>query len=46
MYSKLRFRAKKLAGIAIVDLTLDDFGGICTGEKFPLLKAAVINMKD
>lgn len=33
-------RAKGLGGIAVVDVTLDDFRGLCTGEKYPLLRAA------
>lgn len=28
-----------LGGMALFDLSLDDFRGSCTGEKFPLLKA-------
>lgn len=33
-----------LGGIAIVDLTLDDFKGLCTGTKYPLLIAARSNI--
>lgn len=33
-------RAKGLGGVAIVDVTLDDFRGLCTGEKYPLVRAA------
>lgn len=33
-------RAKNLAGISIMDLTMDDFRGSCSGDKFPILKAA------
>nr|QFZ95573.1 imaginal disc growth factor [Hydropsyche angustipennis] len=33
-------RAKGLAGIAVNDLSLDDFRGLCTGDKFPILRAA------
>ncbi|XP_018329282.1 chitinase-like protein Idgf4 isoform X2 [Agrilus planipennis] len=33
-------RAKGLGGVAIYDITLDDFRGLCNGEKFPVLKAA------
>nr|WIM01400.1 imaginal disc growth factor [Limnephilus flavicornis] len=33
-------RAKALGGIAIHDLSLDDFRGLCSGDKFPLLRAA------
>lgn len=33
-------KAKGLGGIAIVDLSLDDFRGLCTGDKYPLLRAA------
>lgn len=33
-------RAKGLGGIAIVDLSLDDFRGTCSGDKYPILRAA------
>lgn len=33
-------RAKGLGGVAIVDITLDDFRGLCNGEKYPLVRAA------
>uniref|UniRef100_A0A1B0EZB9 Uncharacterized protein n=1 Tax=Phlebotomus papatasi TaxID=29031 RepID=A0A1B0EZB9_PHLPP len=33
-------RAKGLGGIGIFDLTLDDFRGSCSGDKFPILRAA------
>jgi len=33
-------RNKGLGGIAILDLTLDDFRGLCTGNKYPILRAA------
>nr|QFZ95574.1 imaginal disc growth factor [Oligotricha striata] len=33
-------RAKGLGGIAIHDLSLDDFRGLCSGDKYPLLRAA------
>lgn len=33
-------KAKGLGGVAIVDVTLDDFRGLCTGDKYPLLRAA------
>nr|QFZ95571.1 imaginal disc growth factor [Plectrocnemia conspersa] len=33
-------KGKKLAGIAIVDLSLDDFRGLCTGDKYPILISA------
>ncbi|TDG45111.1 hypothetical protein AWZ03_008449 [Drosophila navojoa] len=32
-------RAKNLGGIALFDLTLDDFRGQCTGDRFPMLRA-------
>jgi len=33
-------RAKGLGGISIRDLSLDDFRGSCTGDKYPILRAA------
>ncbi|XP_058122168.1 chitinase-like protein Idgf4 [Anopheles ziemanni] len=33
-------KAKSLGGIAISDLSYDDFRGTCAGEKFPILRAA------
>ncbi|XP_043261071.1 chitinase-like protein Idgf4 isoform X2 [Colletes gigas] len=33
-------KAKGLGGIAIFDLSLDDFRGICTGDKFPIIRGA------
>ncbi|KAI7815495.1 chitinase-like protein [Rhyzopertha dominica] len=33
-------RAKGLGGIAVDDLTLDDFRGLCNGDKYPILRAA------
>lgn len=33
-------RAKGLGGIALVDITLDDFRGLCTAEKYPILRGA------
>lgn len=31
---------KNLAGVAIHDLGNDDFRGSCTGDKYPILRAA------
>lgn len=33
-------KAKGLGGVAIWDLSTDDFRGTCTGDKFPIVKAA------
>jgi len=33
-------KAKRLGGIGIFDLSLDDFRGQCQGEKYPILRAA------
>ncbi|XP_076180390.1 imaginal disc growth factor 4 isoform X2 [Ptiloglossa arizonensis] len=33
-------KAKGLGGVAIYDLSLDDFRGICTGDKFPIIRGA------
>ncbi|GAB0099582.1 Imaginal disc growth factor [Sergentomyia squamirostris] len=33
-------RAKGLGGIGLFDITLDDFRGSCSGDKFPILRAA------
>lgn len=35
----LCIREQNLGGVAFVDLSLDDFAGICSEEKFPLLNA-------
>lgn len=32
-------KAKGLGGMAIHDLSLDDFRGLCTGDKYPILRA-------
>lgn len=32
-------KSRGLGGVAIYDLSLDDFRGTCTGEKFPIVKA-------
>ncbi|XP_018313331.1 chitinase-like protein Idgf4 isoform X1 [Mycetomoellerius zeteki] len=33
-------KAKGLGGVAIVDLSLDDFRGVCTGDKYPIIRGA------
>nr|ABC79625.1 imaginal disc growth factor-like protein [Mamestra brassicae] len=33
-------KAKNLGGVAIIDLSMDDFRGLCTGDKYPILRAA------
>lgn len=33
-------KAKGLGGVAIFDLSLDDFRGVCTGDKYPLIRGA------
>lgn len=33
-------RSKGLGGIAVVDLSYDDFRGTCSGDKYPVLRAA------
>ncbi|XP_043475551.1 chitinase-like protein Idgf4 [Leptopilina heterotoma] len=33
-------KAKGLGGVAIFELSLDDFRGICNGDKFPIVRAA------
>ncbi|XP_076378568.1 imaginal disc growth factor 4 isoform X1 [Megalopta genalis] len=33
-------KAKGLGGVAIYDLSLDDFRGICTGDKYPIIRGA------
>ncbi|XP_018058428.1 PREDICTED: chitinase-like protein Idgf4 isoform X2 [Atta colombica] len=33
-------KSKGLGGVAIVDLSLDDFRGICTGDKYPIIRGA------
>jgi GH18 family chitinase len=39
-YKGAYVKNKGLGGIAIWDISLDDFRGVCTGERFPILKAA------
>jgi len=42
---KARYAKKKgLGGIAIFDLSTDDFRGSCGSDKFPILKGAVYNL--
>jgi GH18 family chitinase len=43
-YKGAYVKNKGLGGIAIWDISLDDFRGVCTGERFPILKAARNNM--
>ncbi|XP_037823626.1 chitinase-like protein Idgf2 [Lucilia sericata] len=33
-------RSKGLGGLSLFDLSYDDFRGLCTGDKYPLLRAA------
>lgn len=33
-------KAKGLGGMAVHDLSFDDFRGLCTGDKYPILRAA------
>nr|QFZ95583.1 imaginal disc growth factor [Bena bicolorana] len=33
-------KSKSLGGVSIVDLSMDDFRGLCTGDKYPILRAA------
>ncbi|CAH2242820.1 jg11753 [Pararge aegeria aegeria] len=33
-------KSKALGGVSIVDLSMDDFRGLCTGDKYPILRAA------
>ncbi|OAD57983.1 Chitinase-like protein Idgf4 [Eufriesea mexicana] len=33
-------KAKGLGGVAIYDLSLDDFRGVCTGDKYPIIRGA------
>ncbi|KAF5298477.1 hypothetical protein FQR65_LT01256 [Abscondita terminalis] len=37
-------RSKGLGGVAIVDLTLDDFRGSCKGSKYPILQAVMLRL--
>lgn len=33
-------KSKGLGGVAIVDLSLDDFRGVCVGDKYPIVRGA------
>lgn len=33
-------KTKNLGGVSIVDVSMDDFRGLCTGDKYPILRAA------
>nr|QFZ95586.1 imaginal disc growth factor [Lasiocampa quercus] len=33
-------KSKNLGGVSIMDLSMDDFRGTCTGDKYPILRAA------
>nr|QFZ95577.1 imaginal disc growth factor [Tineola bisselliella] len=33
-------KSKNLGGVSISDLSMDDFRGLCSGEKYPILRAA------
>ncbi|KAJ2954240.1 hypothetical protein O0L34_g2486 [Tuta absoluta] len=33
-------KSKNLGGVSITDLSMDDFRGLCTGDKYPILRAA------
>ncbi|XP_050361020.1 chitinase-like protein EN03 [Nymphalis io] len=33
-------KSKNLGGVSIVDLSMDDFRGLCSGDKYPILRAA------
>ncbi|XP_034943964.1 chitinase-like protein Idgf4 [Chelonus insularis] len=37
-------KAKGLGGVAIYDLSTDDFRGTCTGDKFPIVRAAKLKL--
>lgn len=37
-YKSLYAKAQQLGGVAAIDLSSDDYQGICTGVKFPILK--------
>lgn len=37
-------KSKGLGGVAISDVTLDDYRGSCSFEKFPILKAALTSL--
>ncbi|XP_046992107.1 chitinase-like protein Idgf4 [Schistocerca americana] len=44
-YKAAYAKTKSLAGIAFSDLTLDDYNGICTGEKFPIVRAGTLKLR-
>ena len=37
-------KSRGLGGVAILDLSLDDSRGICDGNRFPITRAAKINL--
>ncbi|XP_067005025.1 chitinase-like protein EN03 [Anabrus simplex] len=39
-YKAAYTKTKSLGGIAVWDVSLDDFRGVCTGDKFPIIRAA------
>lgn len=36
-------KSKGLGGIAIFDISLDDYSGICTGDRYPIIQQARSN---
>ncbi|XP_046992108.1 chitinase-like protein Idgf4 isoform X1 [Schistocerca americana] len=43
-YKAAYARKKSLGGIAFSDLSLDDYNGVCTGEKFPIVRAGTLKL--
>ncbi|XP_012252132.2 chitinase-like protein Idgf4 [Athalia rosae] len=37
-------KSKGLGGVAVYDLSLDDFRGICSGDKFPIVRGAKLKL--
>ncbi|XP_049777131.1 chitinase-like protein EN03 isoform X2 [Schistocerca cancellata] len=44
-YKAAYAKIKSLGGIAFSDLSLDDYHGICTGDKYPIVRAGTLKLR-